>query len=74
MKGKIHLVTRHFAFQDGLVAVETLAEVLHKTPKAIYDLKYRKVLPPAVRIGGRIYWIAEDIEAWVLASKEVVDA
>ena len=65
------MATRHFAFQDGLISVETLAEVLHKTPKAVHDLRYRRLLPPAVRIGGRIFWLAEDIEAWVQGQKEV---
>ena len=65
------MATRHFAFQDGLISVETLAEVLHKTPKAVHDLRYRRLLPPAVRIGGRIFWLAEDIEAWVQERKEV---
>ena len=65
------MATRHFAFQDGLLDVETLAEILHRTPKAVYDLKYRNVLPPAVRVGGRIFWLAEDIEAWVQEQKEV---
>jgi predicted DNA-binding transcriptional regulator AlpA len=55
-----------------LVGVDALAEVLDRTPKAIYDLKHRGVLPPAVRIGGRIYWFADDIEAWLQACKEVV--
>jgi predicted DNA-binding transcriptional regulator AlpA len=54
-----------------LISVETLAEILHKTPKAVHDLRYRKLLPPAVRVGGRIYWLAEDIEAWLQGQREV---
>jgi hypothetical protein len=46
------MVSRHFSFQDGLVSVVVLADVLGRSPKAVYDLKYRKVLPPAVRVGG----------------------
>jgi predicted DNA-binding transcriptional regulator AlpA len=68
----IMTVTRRFTFQDGLIGVEALAAILGRSPKAVYDLKYRKMLPPAVRIGGRIYWISEDIEAWLQASKEVI--
>lgn len=63
---------RFSTFRDRLVGVVALAETIQRTPKAVYDLKYRGELPPAVRIGGRIYWLAEDIEAWLQASKEVV--
>ena len=63
---------RFSTYRDRLVGVDALAETIQRTPKAVYDLKYRGVLPPAVRIGGRIFWFAEDIEAWLQASKEVV--
>lgn len=66
------LTARFFAFQDGLVGVLALADLLGKTPKAVYDLKYRGLLPPAIRIGGTIYWLAEDIEEWIAENKEVV--
>ena len=59
------------SFTDRLLSVSAIADVLGRSEKAVYDLKYRRVLPPAVRIGGRIYWIAEDIEAWLQACKEV---
>ena len=62
---------RHFTFQDGLIGVEALAEVLGGSRRAVYNLRYRRLLPPAVRIGGRIFWLAEDIEAWVQEQKEV---
>lgn len=65
------LAARYFAFQDGLVGVLALADLLGKTPKAVYDLKYRGLLPPAIRIGGTIYWLAEDIEGWIAKNKEV---
>jgi predicted DNA-binding transcriptional regulator AlpA len=55
-----------------LISVDALAAMLHKTPRGVYNLKYRNVLPPAVRVGGRIFWLAADIEAWLQASKEVV--
>jgi predicted DNA-binding transcriptional regulator AlpA len=68
----IMTATRRFTFQDGLIGVEALAVVLGRSPKAVYDLEYRKVLPPAVRVGGRIFWFATDIEAWLQEHKEVV--
>jgi predicted DNA-binding transcriptional regulator AlpA len=63
---------RCFTFREDLVGAEALAEFLQRSPKAICDLKYRGVLPPAIRIGGRIYWFATDIEAWLQENKEVV--
>ena len=65
------MATRHFTFQDGLIGVPELADVLGTSRKAVYDLRHRRILPPAVRIGGRVYWLAEDIEAWVQGQKEV---
>jgi predicted DNA-binding transcriptional regulator AlpA len=65
------MVSRHFSFQDGLVSVVVLADVLGRSPKAVYDLKHRGLLPPAIRIGGRIYWLASDIEMWFEEQKEV---
>jgi predicted DNA-binding transcriptional regulator AlpA len=29
------------------------------------------VLPPPVRLGGSLYWLAEDIESWLQANREV---
>jgi predicted DNA-binding transcriptional regulator AlpA len=65
------LTARHFSFQDGLIGVVAFADVLDTSPKAVYNLRYRGLLPPAVRIGGRIFWLAEDIAAWVQEQKEV---
>jgi predicted DNA-binding transcriptional regulator AlpA len=54
-----------------LVSVTAIAEILGRSEKAIYDLKYRGVLPPPVRLGGSLYWLAEDIESWLQANREV---
>lgn len=61
---------RHSSFQDRLISVTDIAQILGRTEKAIYDLKYRRVLPPPVRIGGRIYWLSEDLEAWLQENRE----
>ena len=63
---------RFSTYRDRFVGVDALAEVIQRSPKAVYDLKYRGLLPPAVRIGARILWLTEDIEAWLQGCKEVV--
>jgi predicted DNA-binding transcriptional regulator AlpA len=46
------------------LTVEDLAERWHSTPKGIAQMRHRGVLPPGYRIGRRILWKPEDIEAW----------
>lgn len=56
---------------DELVPVETFAAEVHKTPKALLDLRYRGQLPPATKIGRSIYWRRSVIEAWKVSQTEV---
>ncbi len=65
-------VTQAFSFEH-MLNVEEFAAILGRTPKAIYDLRHRGSLPPAVHVGGKLYWFAEDIEAWMEEQKEVVE-
>ena len=67
-------VARHLSFEGRLLDVHALAALLGRSPQAIYDLRHRGQLPSAVKIGGRIAWLVEDVEDWLQYSKEVVDA
>lgn len=63
-------VSRAFSF-ERMLSVGQFAHVLGRTSKAIYDLRHRGSLPPAVHVGGKLYWFAEDVEAWLQEQKEV---
>jgi predicted DNA-binding transcriptional regulator AlpA len=63
-------VSRAFSFEH-MLNVEQFALVLGRTSKAIYDLRRRGSLPPAMHVAGKLYWFAEEIEAWMQEQKEV---
>jgi predicted DNA-binding transcriptional regulator AlpA len=64
-------VSRAFSFEQ-MLNVEQFAAILGRTPKAIYDLRRRGSLPPAVHVGGKLYWSSKEIEAWMEDQREVV--
>ncbi|WP_353107770.1 helix-turn-helix domain-containing protein [Gordonia sp. (in: high G+C Gram-positive bacteria)] len=53
-----------------LYTTSTLADRLAVTPNVIRQMLHRGQLPPVVRIGRRIRWDANDIEAWIATQKE----
>lgn len=60
------------SFSDRLLSVSDIADVLGVSSKAVYDLRHRRVLPPALKIGGKVFWLAEDFESWLQSSREEV--
>lgn len=53
-----------------LFTVKGLSGFFGISEETIRSMLYRKLLPPPIRIGGRIYWIKEDIEAFLKKKKE----
>jgi len=53
--------------RDGVLDVDGMADLLGMTPKSLYTRRSRspKSLPPAVRIGRRLVWRRETVEAWL---------
>jgi excisionase family DNA binding protein len=52
--------------QDQLLTVADLARLFQVSKQAVYDMRYRGDLPPAVRIGRQnIRWRLADVEAWL---------
>ena len=47
--------------------VNGMAELLGMTPKSLYSRRSRdpKSLPPAIRIGRRLVWRRETVDAWL---------
>lgn len=56
-------------FLDGLITVEQLARILHKSPSSIRSDASRSLdsLPPVCRLPGnkRLLWRCEDVHAWI---------
>jgi predicted DNA-binding transcriptional regulator AlpA len=58
---------------ESLLTVEELAEWIGKTPKAIYDLRYRGdpgTLPLSIDVGGSVRYDPADVRGWLGRQKE----
>jgi predicted DNA-binding transcriptional regulator AlpA len=54
----------------NLVDTSWLAEQLGCSTNAIAQRRYRGELPPAFKIGRRIYWDEDELVAWVKSTVE----
>jgi excisionase family DNA binding protein len=57
-----------------LLTVRELADLLQVPPKTIYTWRYKRMGPPAVRIGRYLRFRAEDITAWLQTRADVSTA
>ena len=48
-----------------LLTIQQAADHLGRPVATLYDWRYKKVGPPSAKIGGRVVYRAEDLEAWV---------
>ncbi len=58
---------------ESLLTVEDLAAWIGKTPKAIYDLRYRGdpgALPLSIEVGGSVRYDPADVRDWLDGQKE----
>lgn len=58
---------------EPFLTVEGLAEWIGKTPKAIYDLRYRGeegALPLSIEVGGSVRYDSADVREWLDRQKE----
>ena len=55
-----------------LLRVEDLARLLGKSPEAVRVQRHRnpELLPPALKIGARVYFDPRDVEAWLADRRE----
>jgi predicted DNA-binding transcriptional regulator AlpA len=55
-----------------LLRTEDLARLLGKSPEAVRVQRHRdpELLPPAIKIGNRVYFDPRDVEAWIADSRE----
>lgn len=53
-----------------LLDVRQVADLLGVTPKAVYQLRHRSTLPPAIKWGNTLRWFRVDIESWLDQKRE----
>ncbi len=53
-----------------LMGGEDLATRLNISVHTLAKLRAKGVLPPAVKIGGSVRWVPEDVDAWIEAQRE----
>ena len=60
-------VTRFSRSGDGeqLLTTDDLASLLRLTVRAVYHLRHRGVLPPAIKFGNSLRWRRGDIDRWM---------
>jgi predicted DNA-binding transcriptional regulator AlpA len=53
--------------ENALLTIEGLAALLHRSPESLYVQRSRNPdsLPPALRVGRRLYWRHQTIDAWL---------
>lgn len=55
---------------DDLLTFEELAAELNVTPRTIQRWHARRKGPPRIRMGGRIYFRAGAVRAWILEQEQ----
>ena len=53
-----------------LLTVEEVAEWLRIPVKTLYEMRYRRVGPPAFRVGRWLRYREEDVQAWLDQQRE----
>ncbi|MDQ3756495.1 MAG: helix-turn-helix domain-containing protein [Actinomycetota bacterium] len=48
-----------------LLTVAELAKEFKISPRTVYDWRYRRVGPPALKVGGQLRYRRRDVEAWL---------
>ena len=56
--------------ETTFLTVEDLAERWHTTPPAVHQQRHRGVLPPGHRLGKRVLWRLDVIEAFEATRQE----
>ncbi len=55
---------------DPLLTVRELAELLQRTPEAIYQMRYQGTAPRAVKVGRSLRFKHSVVEAWLVSLSE----
>jgi hypothetical protein len=60
--------------REVLLSVEDLAVKLGLSVNAIRALRARRRGPPATMVGSRVFFQPDDVDAWLSANRDVVEA
>ncbi len=55
---------------DNLLDIDQVADRLGMTPAAMHSMRYRGDGPRAVKIGRKLRFRADDIDAWIDSRRE----
>ncbi len=55
---------------EELLTVDEVAGLLRISPSSLYNLRYAREAPPAIRVGSRLRWRRADVEAWIESRAE----
>ena len=56
---------------DTLLTADEVASLLRITRAGLYQLRYLRSAPPAIKVGGRLRWRASDVHDWLDSRSEV---
>jgi hypothetical protein len=58
------------AIQSPVLTLSEAADYVRRTPKAMYNLRDRRVGPPSFRQGGRVYYRLDALDAWLAEGEQ----
>lgn len=64
--------TRSEAAHRTLLSIDEVADWLGVSVKTVYSMRDRNQAPPAIKVGRRLRWDAEDIQQWLDEHREAV--
>ncbi len=73
MKQQANSKTKHQP-AERLLTIEQLAESINVGKKRIYDWRYRRLGPPSIKIGNTVRYRQSDVDQWLEAHTETLDA
>lgn len=51
------------------LAIEELAKYLHLSVRGIYEWRQGRVGPPAFKVGRRLLWDRDEVDAWIRSQR-----
>jgi len=55
---------------ERLLSIKEFAAFLGKSAGALYQLKHKGYLPPAIKVGASLRWREADIATWLESNRE----
>lgn len=58
-------VTSKTSQDEALLTVVEVAGLLRIRPHTLYDWRWKRIGPPAIKVGGAVRYRRRDVEAWL---------